>query len=79
MDRDLSVDNGRTTAADLIAQLSKLEPDTPIFVSGYEGGFHDATLAESITVEINANSQWYYGPHEDSEEANCEGFLVAAK
>ena len=56
----------RTTAAELIASLAALPPDTPVFVDGYEGGLHDAGPLEPVEFAPNVNAEWYYGPHEDA-------------
>lgn len=56
------------TVKELIEQLQKLDPDIRVMTNGYEGGFQDAesfTERDVIEVVLNANTSWYYGPHED--------------
>lgn len=55
------------TAKELIAHLKKLPPDTQILVSGYEGGYKDATaplIENRSIVKRDVNTEWYYGSHE---------------
>jgi hypothetical protein len=57
------------TVQQLIDQLQQLDPDLRVFTKGYEGGFEDAKLRESIyDFKLHYHSDWYYGPHEIVEE-----------
>lgn len=55
------------TVAELIDYLKTLQPDRYILTRGYEGGYCDITTADLRDVELNVNSAWYYGPHDDAD------------
>lgn len=58
------------TVKELIEQLSDLDPELYVFVKGYEGGFHYAEILDSELINnfsLNWNPEWYYGPHELTE------------
>lgn len=52
------------TVKELIEKLQTLDPETSVFIDGYEGGCNDLTDLESIEVVKNVNTKWYYGSHE---------------
>jgi hypothetical protein len=54
------------TVKELIEKLQELDPDLHLFTSGYEGGFHYVEIGEPDTFYLNVNTDWYYGPHENS-------------
>ena len=61
------------TARELIQHLSTLDPETRIFIGGYEEGYEDAIFTGIVTdMHLNVYDEWGYGPHqlahEDSEE-----------
>lgn len=66
----------RTTVSEMIAALSSLHPDAPLFVRGYEGGYRDAELPEPIKLSLYVNEAWYYGPHDDDGKDPVDGFLI---
>ncbi|MFA7308178.1 MAG: hypothetical protein WC026_16070 [Hyphomicrobium sp.] len=55
------------TVAELIAELSKLDPNMRVMVQGYESGLHDCDVPEIRTAEVNANpdEDWFFGPHNE--------------
>jgi len=54
------------TVSGLIQQLSGLDPDTRVMVSGYEGGYDDCEgVSGPIEFALNVNTAWYYGSHEE--------------
>lgn len=55
------------TIRELINELEGYDPDTPVVVSGYEGGFSDANSVRTILLERDVHTDWYYGPHEINE------------
>lgn len=58
------------TARELIAQLSKVDPDAPVLVSGYESGFAPCTLSVVEVQELaRGEDQEYLGSFEFTEEA----------
>ena len=57
---------------ELIKELSKLDPDLNVYVSGYEGGFLDVEAAVKNRIVRNYHNEetWWYGPHELVEIAD---------
>ena len=49
---------------DLILELNKHDPDTQVCLTGYEGGVYNPTKVLEVTVALDVNDEWYYGPHE---------------
>lgn len=60
------------TVKELIEQLSLLDPELHVFVAGYEGGFHYAKLSTVKDISLNWYGEWYYGPHELTENLPAE-------
>ncbi len=64
------------TVNELIHKLNSIEDKSIIVLTkGYEGGYEDAVLRmndggtpEVLTIELFANTESYYGPHEITEE-----------
>ena len=50
----------------LIAKLKEFEPNLPVVVQGYEGGFDDVTSASKISIQLDANQEDYMGRHEQA-------------
>jgi len=57
------------TAEELIKELKKLPRYTPVVVEGYEGGYNDITISDTITVRQKRDSHWYEGEFESVEDA----------
>ncbi len=49
---------------ELIETLSQLDPELMVVVAGYEGGVDEIDKYELCDVELNVNTEWYYGKHE---------------
>jgi hypothetical protein len=50
---------------ELIEKLSKLDQESNVFISGYEGGYNDVTdCSESVEIVRDVHEEWYYGKHE---------------
>jgi hypothetical protein len=60
------------TVKELIEQLTELDPELHVFVNGYEGGYHYADISEPKNISLNWNTEWYYGPHELTENIREE-------
>lgn len=54
------------TVEELINQLKQYDPKLPVLLAGYEGGVYEArgNAISEVTIAINVNDAWYYGPHE---------------
>jgi hypothetical protein len=61
----------------LIETLQKLDPDTMVIRSGYEGGVEEVTHVEVVSILLDVNSEWYYGSHEVSKEGNTQAVFVS--
>jgi hypothetical protein len=56
------------TVSELIQQLSELDPNLRVMVSGYEGGYDDCFgVTNPKEFALDVNTAWYYGSHEESE------------
>jgi hypothetical protein len=55
------------TIRELIESLSKFDPDTPVVVRGYEGGYNDIMEIEETSMQLNVNRVWYYGAHREKD------------
>ena len=49
---------------ELIELLSQLDPELMVVRSGYEGGVDEMDKFEMCDIELNVNTEWYYGKHE---------------
>ncbi len=49
---------------ELIETLSQLDPELMVVIRGYEGGVDEVDKYELCDVELNVNTEWYYGKHE---------------
>jgi len=64
------------TVIELIKELQKLDPDKKVVTSGYEGGYDEISGATEIRLNLNVNTAWYYGKHEQDDEGECHAILV---
>jgi hypothetical protein len=51
--------------SELIKLLETLDQDKRVVISGYEGGVDDVDNLNITRILLNANSEWYYGKHEE--------------
>lgn len=56
------------TIKELIEALSKFASDAPVVVRGYEGGYNDVTIVKTESIQLNVNTQHYYGAHGPTDE-----------
>ena len=49
---------------ELIELLSLLDPELMVVRSGYEGGVDEIKKIKIYDIELNVNTEWYYGKHE---------------
>lgn len=79
------------TVRELIERLSQIEDqEVRVMVSGYEGGYNDIVIGNSIEdttpaiihVALDVNTEWYYGTHERVDDmydaTNSEYHIVKA-
>lgn len=57
------------TIAELIQKLSQYDPNLPIVVKGYEGGYNDVSIIEELNLQLNVNTENWYGAHEEIRES----------
>ena len=71
------------TVAELIEKLSQYDPDLPVVIKGYEGGYNDLSIIEEIRLQLNANTENWYGTHEEitnngtAHRSPCEALRLA--
>jgi hypothetical protein len=61
----------------LIETLEKLDPNTMVIRSGYEGGVEEITHVEVMSILLNVNKEWYYGSHEVSSEGTTQAVFIS--
>lgn len=61
----------------LIKELSELDPNLNVYVSGYEGGYEDVegVSKNRMVREYHSKDDWWYGPHEMVESV-YDSYLV---
>jgi hypothetical protein len=55
------------TVKELIEQLQTLDPESRVFVRGYEAGYDDINVIKPVKMVLNVNNIWYYGKHDTLE------------
>jgi hypothetical protein len=58
------------TVKELIEQLQILDPESRVFVRGYEAGYDDVNSIKTAQIVLNVNNVWYYGKHDTLEQEN---------
>jgi hypothetical protein len=66
----LSSGESNVKVSELIAILKDLDQEARIVTRGYEGGYLDPDTCAEMTLVLNVNNAWYYGPHEAETEYN---------
>jgi hypothetical protein len=61
----------------LIETLEKLDPNTMVIRSGYEGGVEEVTHVEVTTIKLNVNTEWWYGSHEETKEGDTQAVYIS--
>lgn len=49
---------------ELIEELQKLDQDKMIVIKGYEGGCDFPNHIAQVNINLDVNTEWYYGRHE---------------
>lgn len=60
------------TVSTLIQQLQTMPPDALVITEGYEEGFDTVKEVSIITVEENAQKDWYVGKYMDSNKPDAQ-------
>ena len=60
------------TVQELINQLQNYPKNMPVVVGGYEGGCDDVDTLDEVKVDLNVNTEWFYGAH----EPNADGYTA---
>ena len=63
---------------ELIEILKTCDPDAMVVRRGYEGGVNEVTSAETVLVELNVYTDWYYGKHEIVDSNDSQKNVVNA-
>ena len=56
------------TVKELIEQLQTLDPESRVFVRGYEAGYDDINSVKLNKMVLDVNNVWYYGKHDTLEK-----------
>lgn len=65
------------TVKELIEELQKLDPETKVFVQGYEDGYSFPEIHPLIKrFSLDVHQEWYYGPHELDENGEIQGVIL---
>ena len=49
---------------ELIEKFSQLDPELMVVIRGYEGGVNEVSHYKLCNIELNVNTEEYYGRHE---------------
>ncbi len=55
------------TVKELIEQLQTLDPESRVFIHGYEAGYNDINVIKPVKMVLNVNNVWWYGKHDTLE------------
>jgi hypothetical protein len=58
--------------AELIELLQSHPPDRRVVLRGYENGYADVHGIKDRPIKLEANPEWWNGPHEASEQGPDE-------
>ena len=47
-----------------------MNPELMVVIGGYEGGVDEIDKFEMCDIELNVNTEWYYGKHEVLSEGD---------
>lgn len=61
---------------ELIEELKRHDPEKPVVVDGYEGGCDDVSLVEEIRLNLNVNTEVYFGKHEQGDAGECPAIRI---
>ena len=67
------------TIKELKEKLNSYPDDCRVLVDGYEGGFSKISEVKKIKVKLNVHTESYYGPHDDTENADTEVLVIRRK
>lgn len=64
------------TVEQLIEELKKHGPNKIVVVAGYEGGHDEVDSVSEIRLILNANTEWWYGKHEQDDAGECHAISI---
>ena len=64
------------TKAELIEAMSEFPDETMVVIPSFEGGLSDVDYVEDVKLKLNANSAWWYGPHEDDKDGDTDAIYI---
>lgn len=64
------------TIKELKEKINSYPDDLRVLVDGYEGGFSEISEVKKTKVKLNIHTESYYGPHEDTEDADTEVIII---
>ncbi len=67
------------TVQELINHLQNYPKNMPVVVGGYEGGCEDVDTLEEVKVDLNVNTEWFFGAHEPNKEGDTAVVWISHK
>lgn len=64
---------------ELIEKLSILPEETLVLVDGYEDNLSDVSEPKLINVDLNVNTEEYYGPHSENQNGKITAVVLHRK
>jgi hypothetical protein len=64
------------TIKELKEKLNLYPDDLSVLVDGYEGGFSEIAEVKKIKLKLNVHTASYYGPHDDTEDADTNVVVI---
>lgn len=64
------------TIKELKEKLKAYPDNFRVLVDGYEGGFSEISEVKITKVKLNVHTESYYGPHDDTENADIEVLVI---
>lgn len=64
------------TIKELKEKLNSYPDNLRVLVDGYEGGFSEISEVKKTKVRLNVHTESYYGPHDDTENADTEVLII---
>ena len=61
---------------ELIEELQKCDPEKMVVQYGYEGGCCEVSCVSEIRLKLDVNAAWYYGPHEEDKDGECDAISI---
>jgi hypothetical protein len=64
------------TVAELIGYLKTQDQSALVITVGYGGGYCDVGGGNERFMNLNVNTAWYYGPHNEIESGGVKALVL---